>query len=212
MCTISRVRAANERGQRLEKPGNSLGGHTMATAPFGRARSVASCQCLGHVTRWGYSDSRRSRKNCARFGRQHDGDCAFWWGAVGGLLPCPGHHYALGVFGQSPLPEKIRTILEAARWRLRLLVGRVSSFVPVPRTHLRVGRIRTVAATGKDPHDLDNTGRSVNVLPETRKTLIIRPRKSTLRLPGNGMGRNGLTDSWLANRSRPNPTPIFQRH
>src|SRR5258708_35822888 len=62
MCTISRVRAANERGQRLEKPGNSLGGHTMATAPFGRARSVASCQCLGHITRWAYSDSRRYRK------------------------------------------------------------------------------------------------------------------------------------------------------
>src|SRR5260221_3122500 len=115
-------------------------------------------------------------------------------GRVSSFVPVPRTHYALGVFGQSPLPEKIRTILEAARWRLRLLVGRVSSFVPVPRTHLRVGRIRTVAATGKDPHDLDNTGRSVNVLPETRKTLIIRPRKSTLRLPWNGIRRSGFTD------------------
>src|SRR5260221_7042856 len=120
------------------------------------------------MTRWAYRDCRRYRKRCARFGRQHDGDCAFWWGESVASCQCLGHIYALGVFGQSPLPEKIRTILEAARWRLRLLVGRVSSFVPVPRTHLRVGRIRTVAATGKDPHDLDNTGRSVNVLPETR--------------------------------------------
>jgi hypothetical protein len=47
---------------------------------------------------------------------------------------------------------------EATRWRLRLLVRRVSSFVPVPRTHYALGPIGTVAATGKDPRDLgDNT-------------------------------------------------------
>jgi hypothetical protein len=38
---------------------------------------------------------------------------------------------------------------EATRWRLRLLVRRVSSFVPVPRTHYALGPIGTVAATGK---------------------------------------------------------------
>jgi hypothetical protein len=167
----------------------------MATGLFGWGESVASCQCLGHITRWAYSDSRRYRKKIRTIWRRHDGDCAFWSGSVCRFMPVPRTHYALGVFGQSPLPEKIRTILEAARWRLHLLVGRVSSSVPVPRTHYALGVFGQSPLPEKDPHDLDNTGRSVNVLPETRKTLVIRPRKSTLRLPGDGMGRNGLIDS-----------------
>jgi hypothetical protein len=47
----------------------------------------------------------------------------FLVGRVSSFVPVPGTHYALGVFGQSPLPEKIRMILQAARWRLRFLVG-----------------------------------------------------------------------------------------
>src|SRR5260221_509487 len=175
MCTISRVRAANERGQRLEKPGNSLGGHTMATAPFGRARSVASCQGQGHLGRRGNWESRRCRKRRPRFWGQHDGDCAFWWGESGASGQCLGPNYALGVFGQSPLPEKIRTILEAARWRLSLLQGRVNSFVPVPGTHLPGERIRACAGTAKPPHGLENTRRRVKGQPYSRKTLIIIP-------------------------------------
>src|SRR5258708_13527707 len=110
MCTISRVRAANERGQRLEKPGNSLGGHTMATAPFGRARSVASCQCLGHITRWAYSDSRRYRKKIRTIWRRHDGDCAFWWGESVASCQCLGHITPWACSDHRPYRKKIRTI------------------------------------------------------------------------------------------------------
>src|SRR5260221_13817191 len=116
------------------------------------------------MARWANGGRPRSRKTCERFGRQHDGDCAFWWGESVASCQCLGHIYALGVFGQSPLPEKIRTILEAGRGRRSLLVGRVRSFAPVQRTHLRVERITTVAATGKHTHDWEETGIRVNPL------------------------------------------------
>src|SRR5258708_8995274 len=157
MCTISRVRAANERGQRLEKPGNSLGGHTMATAPFGRARSVASCQCLGHITRWAYSDSRRYRKKIRTILEAARWRLRLLVGRVSSFVPVPRTHYALGVFGQSPLPEKDPHDLEAARWRLRPLVARVNSFVPVPRTHFLLGLIEQSPPPEKDPHEFAAT-------------------------------------------------------
>jgi hypothetical protein len=58
-------------------------------------------------------------KRSARFWRQHAGDCAFWLGSLSGFVqPSRTARYS-GLAGQSPLPEKIRTILQAARWRLR---------------------------------------------------------------------------------------------
>src|SRR6266481_3439619 len=93
----------------------------MATAPFGRGRSVASCQYLGHVTRWAYWDSRRYRKKSRTIWRQHDGDCAFWSGQVSGFVPILRTRHTMGVLGQSPLPEKEPHDLEAVQWRLRLL-------------------------------------------------------------------------------------------
>jgi hypothetical protein len=95
----------------------------MATAPFGRGRSVASCQYLGHVTRWACWDSRRYRKKSRTIWRQYNGDCAFWSGQVSGFAPMLRTRHTMGVLGQSPLPEKEPHDLEAVQWRLRLLVG-----------------------------------------------------------------------------------------
>jgi hypothetical protein len=41
----------------------------------------------------------------------------------------------------------------ATRWRLRLLVGRVTSFVPVPRTQYALGVFGQSPLPEKDPHD-----------------------------------------------------------
>ncbi|MGA8477412.1 MAG: hypothetical protein WB696_05590, partial [Chthoniobacterales bacterium] len=62
----------------------------------------------------------------------------------------PEHARYSGLAGQSPLPEKDPHDLEAARWRLRLLVGQVSGFVRMLRTHHTKGVNGTVAATKKN--------------------------------------------------------------
>jgi hypothetical protein len=94
--------------------------HTMATAPFGRVRSVASRDLLGLPDAQAWPDSRRYRK-------------------------------------------KIRTILEATRWRLRLLVG-LAQLLRVTFPDCRMLRpSRTVGATGKDPHD--SGGRTMATAP-----------------------------------------------
>src|SRR6201993_819447 len=90
--------------------------HTMATAPFGRVRSVASRDLLGLPDAQAWPDSRRYRK-------------------------------------------KIRTILEAARWRLRFLVGLAQPLRATFSDCQMLRPSRTVAATGKRsarfwrPHD-----------------------------------------------------------
>src|ERR1700758_2838715 len=92
--------------------------HTMATAPFGRVRSVASYNFLGLPDAQCWPDSRR-----------------YW--------------------------KKIRTILEATRWRLRLLVGLAQSLRTTFSDCQTLSPGRTVAATGKRsarfwrPHDGD---------------------------------------------------------
>jgi hypothetical protein len=57
----------------------------------------------------------------------------------------PEHARYSGLAGQSPLPEKDPHDLEAARWRLRLLVGQVSGFVRMLRTH------QTMVVVGQSP-------------------------------------------------------------
>src|SRR5258707_3154446 len=96
MCTISRVRAGKERGQRLEKRDHSLG-------------------------------------------MPHGDDCALWLGSLSRFVqPSRTARYS-GLAGQSPLPEKDPHDLEGTRWRLRLLAGQVSGFVPMLRTHHTMG-------------------------------------------------------------------------
>jgi hypothetical protein len=98
------------KSESIKKRGDSVGSHTMATAPCGWARSVASCNPQGLPNTQAWPDSRRYR-------------------------------------------EKIRTILEAARWRPRFLVG-LAQWLRVTLKDCQILRPgRTVAATGKDPHD-----------------------------------------------------------
>jgi hypothetical protein len=60
--------------------------------------------------------------------------------------------------------EKIRTILEAARWRLRLVVG-LAQWLRVTLKDCQILRPgRTVAATGKDPHDFAGSTLATAVL------------------------------------------------
>jgi hypothetical protein len=105
------------------KDPNDFGGSAVATALFGRARSIASCNLPGLPDTQTQPDSRRYRKRSARFWRQHGGDCAFWSGSLSCFVQPSRTARCSGLAGQSPLPEKIRTILEATRWRLRFLVG-----------------------------------------------------------------------------------------
>jgi hypothetical protein len=73
-------------------------------------------------------------------GRQHDGDCASWSGSIScfvksfqtaklsglvGQSPLPVYQTArlFGQVGQSPLPERSAPNWQAARWRLRFVVG-----------------------------------------------------------------------------------------
>ncbi len=96
---IGTVAATGKRAARF-------GGSAMATAPFGRSKSAASCQYSGHITRWAYWDSRRYRKKSRTIWRRRDGDCAFWSGQVSGFVPILRTLHTMGVAGQSPLPEK----------------------------------------------------------------------------------------------------------
>jgi hypothetical protein len=90
------------------KDPHDIGGSTMATALFGWARSVASCNLLRTPDAQAQPDSRRYRK-------------------------------------------KIRTILEAARWRLRVYGREVGEFVPILRTHPSDGRIGSDVAHSNTP-------------------------------------------------------------
>jgi hypothetical protein len=51
----------------------------------------------------------------------HDGDCGLWSGQVRGFVSTLRKHQTKGVLGQSPKKDPHR--LEAARWRLRFVLG-----------------------------------------------------------------------------------------
>jgi len=55
------------------------------------------------------------------FWTPHDGDCGLWSGQVSGFVRMLRIHHTMGVVAQSPLSEKIRTILEAAKIRFRTI-------------------------------------------------------------------------------------------
>src|SRR5260221_3648250 len=61
--------------------------------------------------------------------------------------------YDVRLISVSIVPKNMPPFWEAVGWRLRLLVGRGLCLRAMAKTTLRVGRIRTVAGTGKDPHD-----------------------------------------------------------
>src|SRR5258708_398351 len=62
------------------KDAHDFGGHTMATALFGWARSVASFNRQGLPNTQALPDSRRYREKIRTIWRQHAGDWAFWLG------------------------------------------------------------------------------------------------------------------------------------
>src|SRR5260221_443745 len=78
----------------------------MATALFGWARSVASCNPQGLPNTQAWPDSRRYRKRIERFWRPHDGHRPLWIGLLSGFVEPSGTAKYSGLAGQSPLPEK----------------------------------------------------------------------------------------------------------
>jgi hypothetical protein len=141
-----------------------FGGSTMATAPFGRDKSVASCQYSGHITRWAYWDSRRYRNKIRTIAT-----VAFDRGKSVASCQYSGH------------------IAQWAYWVSRYQIKLCT-----------ISRIREGKERERSPRNTQNPHQPTG-------------RESTLHLTGDGMGWNGLTGNWLANRSRPNPTPVLKR-
>jgi hypothetical protein len=170
---IGTVAATGKRSARF-------GGSAMATAPFGRSKSAASCQYSGHITRWAYWDSRRYRKKIRITWRRRDGDCGFWLGASQRLRANTQDTSHDGRSGTVAATGKDPHDLEAARWRLRLLVGASQWLRANTQDTSHDGRSGTVAATGKRAARFRGyrKEKSVNVLRETRKTLTSRPAEN----------------------------------
>src|SRR5260221_11767543 len=123
---------------------------------FSRARlTKASLRGLRHwlAGPWCRLASRH-RKRSKRFWRERGSDCAFWSGSLYRFVQPSRTARCSDPAGQSPLPEKIRTILEAARWRPCFLVGLAQLLRTTFSDCQMLRPSRTVAATAKDPHDL----------------------------------------------------------
>jgi hypothetical protein len=119
--------------------------HTVATAPYVWGKSATSCKCLRRSHDGRIGTVAATEKRSARFGGSTMATAPCGWAHSVTSCNLPEHARYSGLAGQSPLPEKDPHDLEAARWRLRLLVGQVSGFVRMLRTH------QTMVVVGQSP-------------------------------------------------------------
>jgi hypothetical protein len=136
----------------------------MATAPFGRARSFASCNLLRLPDAQAQPDSRRYRKRIRTILE------ATRWrlGLLVGLAQLlratsPDCQMLNTSRAVAATGKRSARFLEATRWRLRFLVGLAQLLRATFSDCQMLSTSRAVAATGKDPHDFGDTGRSVNI-------------------------------------------------
>ncbi len=143
-------------------------------------KSAASCQCLGHITRWGYWDSRRYRRRAARFGGGTMATASFgrgksvascqylghitrraYWDPTSSDSNTPAAWWFIGLCrtGSRRYQKKIRTIWRQHDGDCGFRLEQVSGFVPILGTHHTMGVVGKSPLPEKAPHDFEDTGR-----------------------------------------------------
>jgi hypothetical protein len=109
--------------RRYRKDQHRIGSSPMATALCGWGQSVASCNFLRLPEPAAWVRQSPLPERSAPNWKHYDGDCVLWLGSVSCFVQFSQTARAGGLGETVAATGKICTELEAARWRLRFLVG-----------------------------------------------------------------------------------------